>query len=118
MNRKDIILSAVLLAVAVILLYAAHNGEGATASVYVNGSLYGTYDLSVPCDIHLENNGIINDIAISDGGIYVKDATCPGKQCVKTGKIHLNNESICCAPAGVLIVVHSDTGSELDAITK
>lgn len=120
MNRRDMILISVILVLAAVSYFVLHHGEGdGVASVYVHGRLYGTYDLSVPQQIHIEgDNGIINDIEISDGSIFMKYSTCPGQQCVDTGRISSNNESICCAPAGTMITVHSAKEPDYDAITK
>ena len=114
------ILISVILVLAAVSYFVLHHGEGdGVASVYVHGRLYGTYDLSVPQQIHIEgDNGIINDIEISDGSIFMKYSTCPGQQCVDTGRISSNNESICCAPAGTMITVHSAKEPDYDAITK
>ncbi len=119
MNKKDYVLLAVLLTAAIVMLIPLrHRALADEAYIYVNGDLYGIYDLGVPQDIHIDNNGIGDDIAISGGTVYMKDATCPGRQCVASGHISRANESICCAPAGVLIVVHSDKNAEYDAITR
>ena len=64
------------------------------------------------------DNGMVNEIEISDGSIFMRSANCPDKLCVKSGHISLDGESICCAPAGILIVVRSETGGEYDAVTK
>ena len=120
MKKRDLILIVALMiisAAGVLALY--RNDQGGAAYVYVGGNLYGRYDLSEVTDIHIDNgNGLVNDISISDGKVYMKNATCPNKLCMKCGAISRNNESICCAPAGILITVRSDEGSEYDAITK
>ena len=45
-------------------------------------------------------------------------AGCPNKLCVRSGRISLDKECICCAPEGILIVVRSDKAGEYDAVTK
>lgn len=93
--------------------------EQGDAYIYVKGSLYGKYDLSEPTLIHIDgDNGLENDIEISGGKIFMKNANCPGRQCIKCGSISRNNESICCAPAGILIIVRSQKEAEYDAVTK
>ena len=107
MNKKDVTLCVVLVVIALCFVLMRHmSARAETAYVYVDGSLYGKYDLSSDNSIRITNdNGIVNDIEISDGSIFMKDATCPGKQCVRTGHISRNNETITCAPAGILIIV-------------
>lgn len=119
MNKKDMILVAVLLAAAFAFVIPQRISAGkGDAYIYVGSELYGVYDLSKPATVHIENgNGIVNDIEISQGSVFMKDATCPGKQCMNSGHISRNNESICCAPAGILIIIRSGTDDEYDAIT-
>ena len=120
MKKRDIILIAVLMMLSLVGLIAVYNDNGAgKAYIYVKGVLYGQYDLDDPQSIHIENDmGIINDIEIADGAVRMKRATCPLKECVKCGSISRNNESICCAPSQVLIIIRSEKDREYDAITK
>lgn len=93
-------------------------GKG-DAYIYVSGRIVGRYDLSTDTDIRIEGEGgIINDIAIEDGCVYMKNATCPYKECVKCGKISHSGESIVCLPAKVMIVIIDDGQNGYDAITK
>ncbi|MBO4904297.1 MAG: NusG domain II-containing protein [Lachnospiraceae bacterium] len=120
MNKRDMILIiAVLIFGALAYICLDSNTVGGEADIYVRGELYGSYDLSATQTVHIEHdNGIINDIEISDGSIYMKYSNCIGKQCMHTGRISHNNESICCAPAGLIITVRSKEGSDYDAVTK
>lgn len=120
MKIRDKVLYLFLIASGLLGLVAVMSHDtGRYADVYAGGRLYGRYDLAEDRLIHIENdNGIINDIEIADGKIRMKHSTCPGGQCVKTGSICNANESICCAPAGILIVVESAKESKYDAITK
>ena len=120
MKKRDCILICVLLAVSVISVLLFWPGDKADrAYIYVGDSLYGIYDLSDDGIIRIANdNGMVNEIEISDGSIFMRSANCPDKLCVKSGRISLDGESICCAPAGILIVVRSETGGEYDAVTK
>ena len=119
MKKRDMVLILILLIVSAAGLVPVYKDRSAgDAYIYVNGSLYGQYDLSDDTDIHITGNeGIVNDIEISEGSIHMRSATCPDKLCVKCGRISRNNESICCAPAGILIIIRSDKG-EFDAVTK
>lgn len=120
MKKRDICLIAILLVISAAGLIAVNlNKDNGKAYIYTGGKLYGTYDLNTDRQIQIvSDNGIVNDIEISDGTIYMKDATCPNRICVRSGHISRNNESICCAPAGLLIIIRSGGASEYDAITK
>lgn len=120
MKKRDIVFILALTLIGVTGIFLTSGREGASkAYIYVNGALYGQYDLSDDTGIHIEgDSGIENDIRIENGSIRVLHATCPGQDCVHTGSIGKDNESICCAPAGVLIIVKSDETGEFDAVTK
>ena len=120
MKKRDIVLIVILILVSLCgIIPSLSRVKPGKAYIYVGGRLYGCYDLSKECDIHLTAaNGIVNDISIADGNIYMKNATCPNGLCMATGPISRNNESICCAPAGVLITIRSEDDSGYDAILK
>ena len=119
MKKRDIILILAILFVSVAgLLFILPTHESGTAYIYVGNSIYGKYDLSEDQLIRIENdNGIVNTIEIKDNRIRMKDATCPNGLCVENGWISRNNESICCVPAGVMVVIRAEDG-DYDAVTK
>ena len=120
MKKRDIILifALILVSVAFLIPVWAQDTSG-DAYIYVKGQLYGRYGLSEDKVITIDDgNGLVNNIEISGNEIFMRDATCPGKVCVKSGRISRNKESICCAPAGILIVIRSDEDTGYDAITQ
>ena len=44
-----------------------------------------------------------NDITIENSGIFVSDADCPDKTCVKSGKLSNENFPIICMPHRLVI---------------
>ena len=114
------ILIALITAVSLICLIPLYTGEkNGYAYVYVRGSLYGTYPLDEPQEIILQGNrGMENVIAIDGNSVYMKSASCPGRQCIKRGRISRRGESICCAPAGILVMIESGKRGEYDAVTN
>lgn len=120
MKIRDIILIVILVFVSLAGLITGLPGQDTgDAYIYVKNRLYGRYSLSDDRDITIKNeNGIINEIVIRDNSIYMKDANCPNRLCVQTGRIRHENESICCVPSGVLIVIRSSEKGEYDAVTK
>lgn len=119
MNKKDVTLVVIILVAAIaFMIPGAFFKDSGKALIYVGGRLYGVYDLSSDTSIHLDNgHGTVNDIEISGGEAYMKDATCPGRQCVRSGHIRYSNQSIVCAPAGIMIIIRSGDDNEYDAVT-
>lgn len=120
MKKRDIILIASLIIIsAASLIPVWARARGRYACIYVRGSEYGRYDLSEDALIRIDDQkGLVNEIEISGGSVRMKSATCPGRQCMSCGSISRSNESICCAPAGILVIIPSEEGSEYDAITQ
>ncbi|MCR5686773.1 MAG: NusG domain II-containing protein [Lachnospiraceae bacterium] len=118
MKKRDLLLILIMLTVSLLGMIPALNSGSGRAYVYADGKLYGTYDLSEPQDIELvSRDGIINRIRIENGYAYMNYATCPGRQCM-AGRISKNGETICCAPAKVLVVIRSEDDTEYDAVTE
>lgn len=46
-----------------------------------------------------------NTVIISDGVVYMSDATCKNQICVNTGKISKKGESIVCLPNKVIVEI-------------
>ncbi len=98
--------------------FALPKDAGAIVDLYIGDSLSGSYDLNNDRMITVEGkNGIINTIEILNGRVRMNDATCPNRICVECGWIDKNGESICCAPAGLLVMIKGEDGG-YDAVTK
>ena len=103
--KGDII--AILIVVAMIaatFLFFAQTGEKEAGNVLIfqNGSLI--YDLPLEKDAVLVIGGEYeNTIEIHDNTVSITHSTCPGEDCVHTGKISSAGRSIVCLPNRVEI---------------
>ena len=89
--------------------------KGSTVIVEVSGNTVGVYPLDK--DMELEINGGTNYLVIKDGYVYLTDADCPDKTCVKTGKISYSGQSIICLPNQVIIKISGDTDISVDLVS-
>ena len=81
MNKRDVFLLAFIVVISAVLFVPTLFAESGTdAFIYVKGELYGRYDLAVPKEIHIDSNGISDDIVIADGYVYMKDASVPDQK--------------------------------------
>ena len=70
------------------------------------------YSLNVDRRVVLNNGS--NILCIKDGYVYMYDADCRDKICIKQGKINVAGGSIVCLPNKISITV---CGGDLDAVS-
>lgn len=110
MKRKTLFWIVVLavLAIAAGGYYLLAGTGGTTASVYVDGELYDTYDLSaavIPYEVTIVTERGYNTIRVSHGAIEVAEADCEGQDCVHQGQIHDSLLPIVCLPHHLVIEI-------------
>ncbi len=103
MNKKIIAAALAVAAVcaAGIISWIALKGtevRSPQAEIYIDGSLYRTYDLAVDADFIVTTQHGFNSIRVSDGCISVYDADCPDGVCIRTGAISGGAVPIICLP--------------------
>ena len=113
----DILLISVLLCLSLCLFAVTifNREKGSTVTVEVAGKAVGTYSLDK--DLEIEINGGTHNLVIKDGYVYLTDADCPDKTCVKTGKISYSGQSIICLPNRVIIKIVGDTDISVDLVS-
>lgn len=118
LKRRDIYLSLALIAVAAVLfLIFAPHGTG-VATVQLNGSTLATVDLSqVQSAYEIPVGGAYPlTVLVEPGAISVKQASCPDKICVRTGKISSPGQTIVCLPDKLIISI-AGQNKQADGIT-
>ena len=104
--RKKIILAAMIaglvLIAAGIYTYIAFSGntDAHTAEIRLDGKVIRTVDLGSAADetFRVEGENGWNTVSIKNGEIYVIEASCPDKICVKHGPLHSEFLPIVCLP--------------------
>ena len=115
--RYDLILIGALLVISlgVLLITTLTRREGGYVEVEQSGQIVATYSLSIDGEYSL--NGGTNILVIEGGAAYLKDANCPDKTCVKTGKVHYVNQSIICLPNEISITVRGNSDDGVDIVS-
>ena len=105
MKKRDIILiaSVLIVAVALLLVVELTKKDGAGVVVKVDGREIGQYSLEENGTHPL--NGGTNILVIENGKAYLSDANCPDKLCVHQGKISRTGETITCLPNKLTVTV-------------
>lgn len=92
--------------------------QGNRVEVYVDNQLKHTYDLETDGEYEIGDNSNKNIIVVKDKQVYMKEADCPDKICVRQGKISNNKETIICLPHKLVVKVVSDKNSKADAVAQ
>lgn len=83
-------------------------GDAVVASVYVDGELYDTFDLSaavIPYEVTVETEYGHNTLRISHGAIEVAESDCSEQVCVRQGTITDSLIPIVCLPHHLVIQI-------------
>ncbi len=120
-NRKpftlvDVIIPIVLIILIIATIVALTTPVGTTAEIYVNGTLYGTYQLDKDTQITIDNNLKHNLVVIKDGYVSIDNSNCENKLCTHHSPINQSAQQIICAPNGVVVIVKSKK-SHVDGVT-
>lgn len=83
-------------------------GEAMTASVYVDGELYDSFDLRaavIPYEVRVETEYGYNILRISHGAIQVTEADCSEQVCVNQGAVTDGLIPIVCLPHRLVVEI-------------
>ncbi|MBE5937086.1 MAG: NusG domain II-containing protein [Lachnospiraceae bacterium] len=103
---------AMLTAVAIHFIKDNHGDSQKLVVVTLNNKEYGKYPLSEDRVFDIFDDNYCNTIVIADNQVFMKEADCPDKYCVKTGAIKNINESIICLPNRIVVEICTDTGED------
>jgi len=118
MPKNDVILTAVILAIGVSLFFlnSLLQQPGATVKVISGRDVSGVYNLSENRDVIINTDGGYNIIEISNGAAKMKEANCPGGDCLTQSPIDKTGQQVACLPNKVLIMVEGADDSAPDSI--
>lgn len=105
MKKKDVILAAVILALAGIVwavLQFAPGQNGSVLRITVDGQVYGEYSLEEDRTVRI---GGTNTCVIADGVVSMTEADCPDLICVHTKSIDARGGTIVCMPNRVVLEI-------------
>lgn len=120
-HKTDLIVIIALLLIAVIsyiLIGNIYNTKGNYAEISVDGKVVKTLSLDkdISYDIPLKEHK--NTVEIKNGQVFMSEADCPDKLCIKQGTISKNGQSIICLPHKIVVRVISDSDTGVDAHTN
>lgn len=106
-KRKDMFLILLLLAFGggIILSTYVTKGEHNRVQVRVDNKIVKDISLEENIEFTVEGIGGSNKIKIENGSVWLVDADCPDRLCVKTGKIKMVGQSIICLPHRLVVEI-------------
>ena len=118
-RRGDLlaILLVALIAAAVLAAFAPRSGSGPDAQVQVfqNGALVRSLPLSAQERVVIGGE-YENVISIADGRVSIVESSCPGGDCMRSGRISAPGRSIVCLPNRVEVRISG--ASEVDFVVR
>lgn len=93
-------LSAVVLlamVIAAVFLFPGAQSQTVTVEIWQNGRLIEALPLSENKTVTVGGD-YQNTVVIRDGAVWVEESTCPGGDCVRSGKISASGRTLVCLP--------------------
>lgn len=121
MKKGDLIIAAVVLAVAAVLYFSGilkPEGEGTKAVVTVDGEVFGEYDLKEDGIYTVKSEDGENTFEIKDGVVEVTEADCRDGICVNHAPVCLDGETIICLPHKLVIEIVGGEKGTLDGAVR
>ena len=114
--KRDLILAAVLLLLALILLWVINMNrkDGGFAVVRVDGETVARYPLSEDGSYSL--NGGSNHLIIQGGQAWMSEADCPDHICIRQDRIRYSGQVITCLPNRLTVTIEGGETGGVDLI--
>ncbi len=119
-KKGDLLIYFFVLVLIALIFLLFSKKESAVVTVTQNGKTLYTFNLR---DKALEGKEFViegkyqNKILIQKGKLFVVEATCPDRLCVRSLPLSKDGGVICCVPNGVVITAQND-GAQWDVIVQ
>ena len=110
MKKKDIVLFLCIVASSILtfaVLWVTLSPRGDVAVISVNGEEYARLPLKEDAELWVSTEYGENLVVVKNGEVYIKEADCPDKVCVRTGKANAL-KSVVCAPHRLTVTVETE----------
>ncbi len=116
-NKKFIIIFACIFLVFTVgaFVVGSISPDEDIAQITVDGEIYREMDLSEDGMLVVKTKGGHNIVNVKNGEIFIVEATCPDKLCVRHGKLKGRYDSIVCLPHKI-VIEYKTSSSDIDAV--
>ena len=121
-NGWDALAAGVVAALAVLcgaLVYTGGQGGDLTAVVSIDGAetdRIALHGLAEPEERVYENQGYTLHVRFTEDSVQVTESDCPTQDCVHTGTITRDGQSIVCLPARLIVQLEGSGGGDVDVV--
>ncbi len=124
-KRGDFLLIGVLIAVGlaltafILLSRVGGQSDDLTVVIRQDGEVVTTLPLDEDTVYTVQGeDDAVNRVVIEDEVVYMEEASCPDRLCVKQGKIRYAGDSLICLPSRVVVEITGQDDLGLDAVAK
>ena len=118
MKKRDIVLIALLLAVALALYFGAQLlgvDEVSSVVVTIDGAEVLRKPLAVNDSYEIrQDDGSVNVITVENGAVYMKEANCRDGLCVQQGRMRSAAKTIVCLPHKLVVTLSGEPAQQED----
>lgn len=111
----DTIIILIILAVSLLLFAVRPKNAGTTATVYVDGEIYRTLELTEKSRTELTVSGVT--VVCENGGVCIEKSTCHNKFCVNAGRLTKAGQCAACVPNKVSVAINGKDENSPWAVT-
>ncbi len=117
-KKADIILFAFIVLLTAILCAAVYGSSkpGSYVRVTVDGSVYGTYDISRDAEVVIDTVYGHNKLTIKGGKAFMSEADCRDGYCMRqyraSGGIDNSSQTIVCLPHKLVVTVEGSAAAD------
>lgn len=117
MNKKrwlSIVFLLIFCVSGILMLYFRQLNTKGYVVIYIDGNVVQRETLSEQKEFDVQSDYGINHIIIQNGSVWVSDADCANKICVRTGTISNASDVISCLPHHLIITIEKE--GQVDSI--
>lgn len=107
-KKKDLFLIIIIMITSVFFIITSVIKKGTspnTVKITISGLEYASYSLYNDREVEIRNGYGNNKIVINNGMVFISEADCPDKYCVKHKPISKSGESIICLPHKLVVEI-------------
>lgn len=114
-KKADVILLIAILALSVLGFFVLRKSSSSNSKIEitVSGEIVKTVPLSADGRYEIKTDYGYNNICVESGQVWVEDADCPNKDCMRFGKVSSEGQIILCLPHKLAVrIVGGEGGSD------